>query len=77
VKAMPTMRGRSCSAPDPSCAYAGQTAWKDIARQPVKARGYAESLLFVAEIIGSYGRRHVQADVVAINWTVRAILSGE
>src|SRR6266540_223392 len=58
-------------------AFVGQTAWEELARQWVRERGYAGALPFVPEIIGSHWSRAVQVDVVAINWTVRAILIGE
>jgi len=58
-------------------AFIEQTTWKDLARQWVKERGYAGALPFVPEVVGSHWSRHVQADVVAINWTEQAILIGE
>jgi hypothetical protein len=58
-------------------AFVGQTAWEDLARQWVQERGYAGALPFVPEIIGSHWSRHVQVDVVAINWQTHDILLGE
>jgi uncharacterized protein len=58
-------------------AFVGQTVWEDLARQWVRERGYAGALPFAPEVIGSHWSRHVQADVVAINWPARAILIGE
>jgi len=58
-------------------AFVGQTVWEDLARQWVRERGYAGMLPFAPEVIGSHWSRHVQADVVAINWPARAILIGE
>jgi uncharacterized protein len=58
-------------------AFVGQTAWEDLARQWVRERGSAGALPFTPEIVGSHWSRHVQADVVAINWPERAILIGE
>jgi len=57
-------------------AFIEQTAWPDLARQWVRTRGHQDRLPFVPEIIGSHWSRHVQADVVAINWPARAILIG-
>jgi hypothetical protein len=54
-----------------------QTAWGDLARQWVRARGHQGALPFVPEVIGSHWSRTVQAPVVAISWTARAILIGE
>lgn len=58
-------------------AFVGQTAWEELARQWVWRRGMERSLPFVPEIIGSHWSRQVQADVVAISWSTRAILIGE
>jgi AAA+ ATPase superfamily predicted ATPase len=58
-------------------AFVGQTAWEDLARQWVREQGYQGALPFVPEVVGSHWSRTVQADVVAINWTERAILVGE
>jgi uncharacterized protein len=58
-------------------AFVGQTAWEDLARQWVRERGYAGALPFAPEVIGSHWSRKVQADVVAISWTSRAIMIGE
>jgi hypothetical protein len=57
--------------------FVGQTAWEDLARQWVREHGYAGTLPFVPEAVGSHWSRKVQADVVAISWTARAILVGE
>src|SRR6266545_8408957 len=46
-------------------AFIEQTTWKDLARQWVKARGYAGALPFTPEVVGSHWSRTVQADVVA------------
>jgi uncharacterized protein len=58
-------------------AFVGQTAWEELARQWVWRRGMERTLPFVPEIIGSHWSRHVQADVVVINWPARAILVGK
>lgn len=58
-------------------AFVGQTAWEELARQWVWRRGMEQALPFQPEIIGSHWSRQVQADVVAISWTTRAILVGE
>jgi uncharacterized protein len=48
-------------------AFIEQTAWTDLARQWVRARGGQGGLPLVPEIIGSHWSRTVQAPVVAIN----------
>ena len=58
-------------------AFVEQTAWEDLARQWVREQGSRDALPFVPEAVGSHWSRTVQADVVAINWTERAILIGE
>jgi AAA+ ATPase superfamily predicted ATPase len=58
-------------------AFVGQTAWEELVRQWVRERGYAGALPFVPEVIDSHWSRKVQADVVALSWTARAILIGE
>lgn len=58
-------------------AFVGQTAWEELARQWVREQGYAGALSFAPEVIGSHWSRSVQADVVAISWSERAILIGE
>jgi uncharacterized protein len=58
-------------------AFIGQTAFEDLARAWVLAQGQANRLPFAPELIGSHWSRHVQADVVAVNWREHAILIGE
>jgi AAA+ ATPase superfamily predicted ATPase len=58
-------------------AFIGQTAFEDLARAWVLAQGQANQLPFAPEVIGSHWSRHVQADVVAVNWREHAILIGE
>lgn len=58
-------------------AFVGLTAWEELAREWVRAQGYAGELAFAPEVIGSHWSRKVQADVVAINWTEKAMLVGE
>ena len=58
-------------------AFVGQTTWEELARQWVYRRGMERALPFAPEVIGSHWSRKVQADVVAISWTARAILIGE
>jgi uncharacterized protein len=57
-------------------AFVEQTAWADLVRQWVRARGHQDGLPFVPEVIGSHWSRTVQAPVAAISWTERAILIG-
>lgn len=58
-------------------AFVAQTAWPELARQWVRVRGHGGGLPFAPEIIGSHWSRSVQAPIVAISWTERAILIGE
>lgn len=58
-------------------AFIGQTAFEDLARTWVLAQGQANRLPFAPEVIGSHWSRHVQADVVAVNWREHVILIGE
>jgi AAA+ ATPase superfamily predicted ATPase len=58
-------------------AFIGQTAFEDLARAWVLAQGQAGVLPFAPEMIGSHWSRHVQADVVAVNWRQRMMLVGE
>ncbi|HEU5103700.1 MAG TPA: DUF234 domain-containing protein [Roseiflexaceae bacterium] len=51
--------------------------FEDLARAWVLAQGQANQLPFAPEMIGSHWSRHVQADVVAVNWREHAILIGE
>ena len=57
--------------------FVAQTAWPELARQWVRVRGHGGGLLFVPEVIGSHWSHSVQAPVVAISWTKRALLIGE
>jgi hypothetical protein len=57
--------------------FVGQTAWEELARLWVHGRTMERALPFMPEVIGSHWSRKVQADVVAINWTERAILIGQ
>jgi uncharacterized protein len=58
-------------------AFIGLTAFENLARTWVLAQGQANRLPFAPEVIGSHWSRHVQADVVAVNWREHAILIGE
>jgi AAA+ ATPase superfamily predicted ATPase len=57
--------------------FVGQTIFEELAQQWVVQHGKAGNLSFVPDIVGSHWSRHVQADVVAINWRARQILMGE
>jgi hypothetical protein len=57
--------------------FVGSTAFEELARQWVIARGQAGKLAFMPEAVGSHWSRRVQVDVVAINRTTRDILLGE
>jgi len=55
----------------------GATAFKELCRQWVGERSGAAGLPFEVQEVGSHWSRHVQVDVVGVNWTERAILLGE
>ena len=58
-------------------AFIGQTTFEELAQQWVIQQGKAGNLPFVPDIVGSHWSRHVQVDVVAVNWQSRQILLGE
>jgi AAA+ ATPase superfamily predicted ATPase len=58
-------------------AFVGSTVWEELARQWVDAQYTTGVLNFTPEWIGSHWSRHVQVDIVAINWQTHDILLGE
>lgn len=58
-------------------AFVGQTAWEELSRAWVQTQAMRGLLGFAPERIGSHWDRHVQADVVAVNWRDRHVLVGE
>jgi hypothetical protein len=58
-------------------AFIGQTAFEELARRWVVQQGRAGHLAFRPEVVGSHWSRTAQVDVVAVNWSERAILLGE
>lgn len=58
-------------------AFVGQTAFEELSRQWVVARSEHGELPLRPEIVGSHWSRHVQADVVAVDWDARRLLLGE
>jgi AAA+ ATPase superfamily predicted ATPase len=66
-------------------AFVGMTAFEELSREWVKeasaefsrAQGRVGPLPFEVREVGSHWSRRVQVDVVAVNWTDRAILLGE
>jgi AAA+ ATPase superfamily predicted ATPase len=58
-------------------AFAGRTAFEDLARQWVLAQARAEHLPFRPDAVGSHWSSRVQVDVVALNWETRELLLGE
>ncbi|HET7090698.1 MAG TPA: ATP-binding protein [Anaerolineae bacterium] len=55
-------------------AFVGVTAFEALCREWVSR---AERVPFAAQQVGSHWSRHVQVDVVAVNWRDRAVLLGE
>jgi AAA+ ATPase superfamily predicted ATPase len=58
-------------------AFVGQSAFELLARGWVRQQGRAGQLPFQPDAVGSHWSRHVQVDVVAINWQSKKILLGE
>ena len=58
-------------------AFVGATAFEELSRQWVLKQGQSGLLSFDVQEVGSHWSREVQGDVVAVNWTERAILLGE
>jgi AAA+ ATPase superfamily predicted ATPase len=58
-------------------AFVGQTTFEELSRQWVEQQGKAGQLPFVPQIVGSHWSRHVQIDIVAVNWQSKKILLGE
>ncbi len=58
-------------------AFVGMTAFETLSRQWVTEQGREGRLPFEVEEVGSHWSRAAQVDVVALNWTERAILLGE
>jgi AAA+ ATPase superfamily predicted ATPase len=58
-------------------AFVGLTAFEELSRAWVAQQGQAGKLPFKVQEVGSHWSRHVQVDVVAVNWQERAILLGE
>ncbi|MBM3181332.1 MAG: ATP-binding protein [Chloroflexi bacterium] len=58
-------------------AFTGATAFEELCRQWTVAEGKAGNLPFVPSAVGSHWSRHVQVDVVALNWNSKEVLLGE
>lgn len=58
-------------------AFVGQTAFEELSRQWVVARSEHGELPLRPAIVGSHWSRHLQADVVAVDWDARRLLLGE
>ncbi len=58
-------------------AFVGMTVWEELARQWVDAPQSAPVLGFIPQVIGSHWSRHVQVDVVAVDWQTHTLLLGE
>lgn len=58
-------------------AFVGATAWEELARQWVDAAVKPARFGMLPQTIGSHWSRHVQVDVVAVNWQTRDLLLGE
>jgi AAA+ ATPase superfamily predicted ATPase len=58
-------------------AFVGQTAFEELSQEWLAERGRLGQLPFRPQAIGQHWSRHVQVDVVAINWDSRDLLLGE
>ncbi len=58
-------------------AFVGQTAFEALAQMWVAENGRSGQLPFIPQSVGQHWSRHVQVDVVALNWDSRDILLGE
>lgn len=58
-------------------AFVGSTAFEELCRTWVLRASIAKRLPFQIQDVGSHWSRHVQVDVVGINWSKKEILAGE
>ena len=58
-------------------AFVGQSGFEPLAQAWVRQQGRAGNLPFRPDAVGSHWSRHVQIDVVALNWQEKQILLGE
>lgn len=58
-------------------AFVGATAFEELCRTWVVHSSVAKRLPFQIQDVGSHWSRHVQVDVVGINWSKKEILAGE
>jgi AAA+ ATPase superfamily predicted ATPase len=58
-------------------AFVGVTAFEELCRTWVVHSSVNKRLLFQVQDVGSHWSRHVQIDVVGINWSKKEILAGE
>lgn len=57
--------------------YVGGTAFEELCRLWVMHASAAKRLPFPVQDVGSHWSRHVQVDVVALNWSKKELLAGE
>ena len=58
-------------------AFVGETAFEELARAWVMARGRRGDLPFIPQTVGGHWGGRVQVDVVGVNWAAKSILLGE
>ena len=58
-------------------AFVGQSAFEELAQEWLRRTGRQGNLPFTPTAVGSHWSRHVQVDVVAVNWTTHELLLGE
>ncbi len=58
-------------------AFVGQTIFEELAREWIQKQAKLDTTFFTPERVGSHWSRHVQVDVVAINWREKRLILGE
>jgi uncharacterized protein len=58
-------------------AFVGQSAFEELSQEWLRRTGRQGNLPFMPVAVGSHWSRHVQVDVVAVNWTTHELLLGE
>jgi len=57
--------------------FVGQTIFEELAREWIQQQAKRGGISFIPERVGSHWSRHVQVDVVAINWREKRLILGE
>ena len=57
--------------------FVGQTIFEELAQEWIQLQAKAGAISFMPERVGSHWSRHVQVDLVAINWREKRLILGE